>query len=89
VVITDIIDRNEVYTVAKVHIVVFRDVAQYSLVGDYHLVGQRMASNFKGCVILCVSTTYEYCFSCQTQQYTKQLAHISPCITEFIGRTMS
>jgi hypothetical protein len=28
-------------------------------------------------------------FSCQTQQYTNQLAHISLCIIEFIGRTMS
>jgi hypothetical protein len=28
-------------------------------------------------------------FSCQTQQYTNQLAHISLCIFEFIGRTMS
>jgi hypothetical protein len=28
------------------------------------------------------------CFSCQTQQYTKQLAHISLCMTEFIGRTV-
>jgi hypothetical protein len=28
------------------------------------------------------------CFSCQTQQYTKQLAHIALCITDFIGRTM-
>jgi hypothetical protein len=31
----------------------------------------------------------EICFSCQTQQYTNQLAHISLCITQFIGRTMS
>jgi hypothetical protein len=31
---------------------------------------------------------YESYFSCQTQQCTKQLAHISLCVTEFIVRTM-
>jgi hypothetical protein len=34
-------------------------------------------------------TIYEFYFSCQTQQYTKQLTHISLCITEFIDCTMS
>jgi hypothetical protein len=44
---------------------------------------------FTGCILLCVSTIYEFCFSCQTQQYTKQLAHTSLCITEFIDCTVS
>jgi hypothetical protein len=34
---------------------------------------------------LCMS----FAFSCQTQEYTKKLAHISLCIIEFICRTMS
>jgi hypothetical protein len=36
-----------------------------------------------------VLVLYEFYFSCETQQYTKQLAHISLCITEFIGLTVS
>jgi hypothetical protein len=32
---------------------------------------------------------YEFYFPCQTRQHTRQLAHISLCITEFIGRTVS
>jgi hypothetical protein len=42
----------------------------------------------KGCILLRVSTVCEFRSSCQTQQYTKQLADISLCITEFIGRRM-
>jgi hypothetical protein len=42
----------------------------------------------KWCILLCVSTIYEFCFSCQTQQYTKQCAHISLCIIEFISLLM-
>jgi hypothetical protein len=34
------------------------------------------------------SKVYEFCLSCQTQQYSRQLAHISLYITEFIGHTM-
>lgn len=42
----------------------------------------------RGCMMMCIfSTIDEFCFSCQTQ-YTKQHAHISPCITEFIGLLM-
>jgi hypothetical protein len=43
---------------------------------------------FKGCILLCVRNIYEFYFSCQTQQYTKQLAHISLCVSEFIGHVM-
>jgi hypothetical protein len=39
---------------------------------------------FKECILLCVSTIYELCLSCQIQQYTKKLTHISLCITDFI-----
>jgi hypothetical protein len=31
---------------------------------------------FKECILLCVSSIFEFRFSCQTQQYTNQLAHI-------------
>jgi hypothetical protein len=34
-------------------------------------------------------TLYTELYLRQTQQYTNNLAHISLCITEFIGRTMS
>jgi hypothetical protein len=37
--------------------------------------------------LLCINTIYKFHFSCQTQQYTKKLAHISLYIT--IGWTMS
>jgi hypothetical protein len=39
--------------------------------------------------IALIFTMYEFRLYCRTQQYTNQLAHISLCITEFIGRTMS
>jgi hypothetical protein len=55
-----------------------------------YLINMKCSSRiFKGCILLCVSTIYEFYFSCQTQQSSKQLAHISLCITEFIGCTMS
>jgi hypothetical protein len=45
--------------------------------------------NFYCVSVINLPTIYEFCFSCQTQQYIKQLAHISLRITEFIGHTMS
>jgi hypothetical protein len=39
------------------------------------------------CCVLVVYMTF--CFSCQTQQYTKKLAHISLCITEQCANEMN